>query len=268
MTASENNVPAGLRGSEPFVSAHARATTVVALFVAYIVTAVFSAASSLLLFFTNPVILAAEEGVDEAFTLYDLLQLLSGLGMLLVFVALVVAFLMWLHRVSKNLPALGNAKQGIEYSPGWAAGSFFVPFVNLVVPYKAVREVWQKSDPAVRTEDEFMFSAPSSAPPFLLGWWIFWLASNFMDRIVWRLQDNVTADSLNFVAGVDIVAHGLGIVAAVLAILVVRGIDRRQAERARHVTCVANLPPPPPVFGPQPAAGPAGTRPPHSPAQG
>ncbi|MET0649388.1 MAG: DUF4328 domain-containing protein [Pyrinomonadaceae bacterium] len=260
MTPSENHAPPGLRGSEPFVSAHTRAMIVVALFAAYIVLAVFSAASSLLLFFTNPVILAAEEGMDEPLTLYDLLQMLSGLGILLVFIVLVVFFLMWLHRVCKNLPALGNVKQRIEYSPGWAVGSFFVPFVNLVVPYKAVKEVWEKSDPAVRGEGNLTFSAPSSAPSLLLGWWIFWLVSNFASNLSWRLQGKeMTSESLNAVAGVDLVANILSVIAAALAILVVRDIDRRQTERARHVSYVGNLPPPPPIFRPQPAAVPGGT---------
>ena len=265
MMTSETHAPPGLRGGGPFVSAHTRAMIVVALFVAYIVMAVFSAASSLLLFFTNPVLLAAEEGMDGPLTLYDLLQMLSGLGILLVFVALVVAFLMWLHRVVKNLPALGNAKQRVEYSPGWAVGSFFVPFVNLVVPYKAVKEVWEKSDPNVRGEDGLMFSAASSAPPILLGWWIFWIVSNFASNLSWRLQRNeVNSESLNFVAGVDLVANLLSVIAAALAILVVRDIDRRQAERARHVTYVPDLPPPPPIFRPQqppPAPGDARTSP-------
>ena len=186
--------PAGLRASEPFVSAHTRALIVVVLFVVYVVAALFGLVNNLLVLVADPVVLTSEDG--QPITLYDILLFLSVLASFLVYVVLVVAFLLWLHRASKNVPALGNSRQRVEYSPGWAVGSFFVPFVNLVVPYKAVREVWEKSDPAVRTEDDFMFAQPSSAP-LLLGWWIAWLASNVLSNVVWRLHDeNMTADTL------------------------------------------------------------------------
>ncbi|HEX8354667.1 MAG TPA: DUF4328 domain-containing protein, partial [Pyrinomonadaceae bacterium] len=227
----------------------------------YIVVAFFSIVTTLFGLAADPIVLAAGDGADEQLTLNDLLMLLVGLGAFLVYVALVVAFLMWLHRASKNVPALGNPKSAVEHSPGWAVGSFFVPFVNLVVPYKAVREVWVKSDPAVRAGDDFMFAQPSSAP-LLLGWWVTWIVSNVASNISLRLHaGGETPDTQGFVAGVDIVSDVLGIVAAALAILVVRGIDRRQAERASHVAYVPHTPPPPPVFtqhAPQGADAPRG----------
>lgn len=251
---TQPSAPAGLNASEPFVSAHTRAIITVALFVLYIVVALFALAANLLALVSEPVIISSEGG--ETITLYDILTFLSILGSLFVCAALAVAFLAWLYRVSKNVPALGTPKSKVEYAPVWAVCSFFVPFVNLVIPYKAVREVWEKSDPAVRTEEDFMFAQPSSAP-FLVGWWIAWLASNVLSNIVWRIHDeNLRPDMLSFVAGFHIVAYLVGIVAAVLAIFVVLNIDRRQAERARHVTYAANLPPPPPLFRPQPQTTP------------
>lgn len=259
MTTSENYSPgpgpaAGLAASEPFVSAHGRAMVVTGLFVAYIVAAFLSIASTVMQLATDPIVLASGDGADEQLTLNDLLMLLVGLAFFLVYVALAVAFLMWLHRVCRNVPALGNPKSGVEHSPGWAVGSFFVPFVNLVVPYKAVKEVWVKSDPAVRTGDDFMFAQPSSTP-LVLGWWVAWLVKNAANNISLRLMSKGTPDTQVFVGGVDIISDLLGILAAVLAVAVVRGIDRRQAERARHVAYAPHTPPPPPVFSHTPAHG-------------
>ena len=249
--ATPENQPAtaGLTAEEPFVSAHGRATVVVALFVAYIAVALFAVAVNLFMLTTDPVVLAAaSEGDPEQLTLNDLLQLLVGLAAFVVYLALVVAFLLWLYRASRNVPALGNPKSAVEYSPGWAVGSFFVPFVNLVVPYKAVREVWEKSDPAIRSEDDIRFTPPSSTP-LLLGWWLTWLATNVLSNITWRLHsETATPDTLRFVAGIEIAADLIGVVSAALAVIVVRGIDRRQAERARHVSYAGGAPPPPPVF--------------------
>lgn len=254
MATPENQArgPAGLTASEPFVSAHTRAMVVVVLFVAYIVVAASSVLANVARLALPPVVIAAADGDMEQLTLGDLFEFLVAVATLFVFVALVVAFCVWLHRAAKNVPALGNAKSKVEYSPGWAVGSYFVPFVNLVVPYKAAREIWEKSDPAVRTEEDFMFSAPSSAPALLLGWWIAWVASNVLNNLSWRLQSSSTLGTRDFVRGVDMVSELSNIVAAVLAIMVVRAIDRRQTERARHVTYVPHMPPPPPHYTPPP----------------
>jgi Domain of unknown function (DUF4328) len=254
MATTENQTQppaAGLIASEPFVSAHGRALVVIALFVAYIVVASLSVLTTAFRFATDSVILTAVEETGEQLTLSDLIALLMGLGVLVVYVSLVIAFLLWLYRVSKNLPALGNVKSKIEYTPGWAVGWFFIPFANLVMPYKAVREVWEKSDPAIKSESDIMFTPPASAP-LLLGWWISWIASNVLSNISWRLDGRSTLGTQGFVAGVDIISDVAGIISAVLAILVVKGIDRRQAERARHVVYVPHMPPPPPLFTPPP----------------
>lgn len=253
-TETQQQAPApGLPASEPFVSAHRRAMVVIALFVTYIVLSFLSLGTTVFRIATDPVILAAaEEEGEEAITLADLLMLLVGLPAILVYIALVVAFLMWLYRVSKNVPALGNAKSRVEYSPGWAVGSFFIPFANFYMPYKAVREVWDKSDPAIKTEDDIMFT-PSGSAPHLLGWWLTWLAATVLSRISWRLEGRSGRPDLqNFIAGVDIAADVLAILAAVLAIIVVRDIDRRQTERSRYVNYAPHTPPPPPLFTQQP----------------
>ncbi len=182
----------------------------------------------------------------------DTRQMAVALIHIVVYVGLVVSFLLWLHRASKNLPALGNPKSQVEYTPGWAVGWFFVPLANLFMPYKAVKEVWEKSDPFIKSRDDMMFT-PTSSAALVTGWWIGWVAMNVLGRITSRLQtDTATPDTMRWVTWVDVVGDVVGIIAAVLAVFVVRGIDRRQTERARHVAYVPHMPPPPPLFTPPP----------------
>lgn len=85
-----------------------------------------------------------EEIADNpgGYTVLVLYLLLTLLGFV-IFVATAIVFLLWLHRSASNLTAFGYWKsQG--YSPAWAVGSFFVPIVNLFVPYQATKYVWQK----------------------------------------------------------------------------------------------------------------------------
>jgi hypothetical protein len=171
---------------------------------------------------------------------------------IMVFVALVVAFLMWLHRVMKNLPALGNRKTRIEYTPGWAVGSFFIPFANLYMPYRAVREAWDKSNPLERTGEGLTFR-PRSPEGLLVGWWVSWIAFGVVSRVASRLDSRANdPEALLYSTGLMIVANAVGILSAVLAVLVVRGLDRRQEERSSNVTYVPHTTPPPPLTPPPP----------------
>lgn len=209
--------------------------------------------------FTHGQELNDNPGGYAALMLYLLLTLM-GAG---IFIATAVVFLMWLHRSSKNLPAFGQWNSP-THSAAWAVGSFFVPIVNLFVPYQAVKEVWQKSRPA----SSLSFSFSYSPPGFFPAWWGFWLASNFATNIHFRISGELPRESTVIVG---IVSEVLSIVAAGLAIQVVREIDRRQEESISQVAPNQQTPgpPPPPVFHPPShvVSPPGGSEPPASPGQ-
>lgn len=239
----------GLTSNVPFVSGHGRAQVVLGLFIAF--TALKAVAVVSCLMQVNLLSEALAGGVtQEQAEWNDQRQAIVAVLTLVVFVALVVAFLMWLHRVMENLPALGNAKTRVEVSPGWAVGSFFVPFMNLFIPYRAVKEAWVKSDPAVRTEEGFMFSAPSPTG-LIFAWWVSWIAMNFISRAASGLESAAkTADSMIGATWVALAADLAAALSAGLAIQVVRGLDMRQEERSRNVAYVPDTPPPPPLSTP------------------
>ena len=87
--------------------------------------------------------------------------------------ALVIAF--WIYRAHKNLFEAGY--DGLEFTPGWSIGWFFVPFANLYMPYKAMREAWH-----VSLGEGSGLSGPS--PPLLVLWWSSYLAGNIVDLLV------------------------------------------------------------------------------------
>jgi hypothetical protein len=75
-----------------------------------------------------------------------------------------VLFLRWMYLAMSNVHALGARE--VE-SPGWSVGSFFVPFVNLVMPYTAMSQIWRASLSAERWKEE--------AAPIVGIWWTLWL---------------------------------------------------------------------------------------------
>ena len=163
----------------------------------------------------------------------------NGLGGLaaLVGIALIVLWCMWQHRAQGNLSALGAS--GVRFTPGWAVGWWFIPVAWWAMPFNTVQELWKASDPQRGAADW----KSASTSPLLVGWWVVWLAlwvlaivavstvsapgqqfgeytpSQMVHRVSWGIWANV--------------AH---IVAAILALLVVREIDRRQGERRRMQT--------------------------------
>ncbi len=55
---------------------------------------------------------------------------------------IMICSLLWVHRAYSNLR---EQDLDLTYSPGWAVGSYFVPFVNLLVPFRAMRELYNYS---------------------------------------------------------------------------------------------------------------------------
>src|SRR5262245_55917536 len=49
----------------------------------------------------------------------------------------------WIYRAHANLHEAGLDE--LRYSPGWSVGSFFVPLINLVIPFRAMRELHNRS---------------------------------------------------------------------------------------------------------------------------
>lgn len=172
-------------------------------------------------------------------TVIMLAVLLISVLDLMIYLATIVFFLLWLYQAHKNLRAFDPWCR-TNYSAGMAVGSFFIPFVNLALPYVAVREVWQKSR---LPEDAYMYEAelPISFP----FWWLFWLLASFAGRISQRISfnENVTESTATIVS---LVAGVLHIVAAIFAYLVVDGINKRQEEASAKARLGKFSGPPPP----------------------
>jgi uncharacterized protein DUF4328 len=163
----------------------------------------------------------------------DLRQMLVGLFQGLMVVPIAVAFCFWIHRASANLEGLGYVDQ--DYSPGWAVGWFFVPFLNLVRPYQVMREIWNASRPilddgTVLATTEIMRMNETPVP--VVGWWGVYLLYGLAGQLhasftmgAKTLSDLITTTYMQMV--VDVIA----LLSALLAIHVVRTVTRMQEER-------------------------------------
>ena len=109
-------------------------------------------------------------GIMTPQDIHDSLRLHFVMAILYVvtFVAVVVAFLRWMYRVSTNLRTLGV--EGQRYSHRAAVFWWFVPIAWFWMPYRVLREIYQGSQPvAARTH-----------PAFTTWWWL-WLAGSYLE---------------------------------------------------------------------------------------
>lgn len=138
-----------------------------------------------------------------------LLLLGAFVGSLATFLVSIIAVCLWTYRACANAHAIVDDWVAPSVSPGFAVGSYFIPFVNLVRPYQAMREIDSASIGTV------------SSDATLGIWWGTWIVGNILANIGFRF-DSPEAD----------LASGLVHVASAIAlVLVVRRIHQAQRER-------------------------------------
>ncbi|HPF36460.1 MAG TPA: DUF4328 domain-containing protein [Candidatus Krumholzibacteria bacterium] len=86
------------------------------------------------------------------------LVMIVGAGFLAALAVGVVLQLVWIYRINTNLHAM--RAPGIQFSPAWSVGVFFIPLVNLIAPYMVLHEIIDVSHRG------------KSAPTELIAW--FW----------------------------------------------------------------------------------------------
>jgi hypothetical protein len=133
---------------------------------------------------------------------------------LLALAAVVVACI-WQHRAASAGRALGVPSRR---SPGWGVGAWFVPVVNLWVPYSAIRDCLPPDDPH---------------RPRVLHWWIAWMVAAWGSAAagVCAFFSTGTALVLSIPAALAclaVIAWAPGIVVAIAAAH--RGLAARQTQ--------------------------------------
>lgn len=156
----------------------------------------------------------------------DQLVRVTDVLLILIVLAIVPCFIVWCFRAAKNQEALGREPQRLR--AGWAIGGWFIPLANFVIPVLVIQDLWRGSDARIARGDPRWRIADRS---WLVGWWwgllmvaLLTFAGSPVDQRPLDVTE-VRASNLIGILGVLCMAAS-----AVLAILVVREIDRRQAE--------------------------------------
>lgn len=198
----------------PYESAGSRAGFASILIYSNIAGIVFIVADSLLIdLIPNP-----NDTASVIIALWSLVALVVWLG---TWVAAIVFFCMWLHRVVRNMPALGAPDP--RWSPARSVVYCFIPFVMWVHPLWSVLDAWRGADTSRRWLDRTARRAIRS-PQLIVWWWVAWLFGSYVLNIGSRLSGGVAA-VFDCLGGIGQVA------AAVLCVMVIRQVTARQEHK-------------------------------------
>lgn len=173
----------------------------------------------------------------------------SWFMLVLVLLLLVLAFIfsLFVHRASRNLLPLKT--EGQRFSPEWAVACFYVPIINLFRPFQVFIELFGGSGPYRPGENPQAWKQSGMPLGILVFWWMASLASIGLNPIVlgFVLADETLAEASSAAlthAWIDVWL----IVPAIMAILVVHALHRRQEARFAAVgpnTVTRPMPEPP-----------------------
>ncbi|MFE7774139.1 DUF4328 domain-containing protein [Streptomyces sp. NPDC057445] len=153
----------------------------------------------------------------------DLLMAVSGGLYGLALIGAGVLFIIWFHRARINAGVLAPDLQ--RRGPGWAIGGWFIPIGNLWIPRGIAGDVWNASRPVT--------GARWTSHALLNAWWAMWLLSLAVDRVAGKGYDAAQApEAIRDGLRVLIVSDAIDLMAALLAIVVVRRVTAMQRARA------------------------------------
>lgn len=130
-----------------------------------------------------------------------------------------IPFGMFLVRANKNARELSDFP--LHFTPASMVWWFAVPFLSLVRPYQAVKEVWRRSAPP--------HTGGRTDAGLIEFWWVAWLASTAGSNIIELLMRGAEVKVHNFLAAFD---NAVSFAVCVLAMLMVRQLHQRQITSA------------------------------------
>lgn len=143
--------------------------------------------------------LESYDGADAAgFGVYATLVTVTG-----------ICWMVWQYRLARSVRS-----NGLNRTPPWHAWSWVIPIGVFWMPFQNVRSLWREL-------------APARTRPMIGWWWAAIISSAIVARITAAGADDIqTVDGVRSLIAADAVSDVLSILAAVLAIRLLRALTR------------------------------------------
>lgn len=156
---------------------------------------------------------------DEAADANDTREQICGIVYLIAYLISAITFIMWFRRAYYNLH---QKVRPLAHSESWAVGGWFVPIVNLYLPYQIMKEMY------VKTKELFTKKGLSDQVDYSTGylgwWWTLWLINSFVGNFILRfaLKHTETVDDYILLTIAQMISGTIGVVLAIITIIVIK----------------------------------------------
>ena len=159
---------------------------------------------------------------DHEITSNDLREGIIGVVITILYVVSVITFIRWFRRAYYNL----SSRTDIRYDEGWAAGSWFVPILNLFRPYQIMKEIDDESSNLIEKHSQ----EPISDSTALIGfWWALWIISGVVGRYVFRTSLNAESlEELMTSTQVDMLGVAFDVPLSLITVFMIRAISKKE----------------------------------------
>jgi len=170
---------------------------------------------------------AGIEVSEQAADANDTRERVLGLIFLAAYLASTVIYILWFYRAYYNL----GQKTATRFSTGWAAGAWFIPFLNLVRPYQIMQELYEKTREVLTAQNP---EASIILSHSMVGWWwALWILSNILGQFVYRYTMKAKSiDELITATVASIISNLVAIPLGIIAISVIRDYARVESQLA------------------------------------
>lgn len=194
-----------------------RAKNVIIVFYALMICNLLSIISGYLQY--DFLVVNGEDFTEEMAEENNIRQGLFALFSLIIFIICAIFFILWFRRAYHNLHKAGV--KDLQFSEGWAARSWFVPFMNLVRPYRIMEEIWDE------TQRVATGNYKTKDGSFIGIWWASWIIYNIFSQVSFRFSRMAThINDMMTATLIEIAADCIGIISLLFAVSLVKQVSK------------------------------------------
>jgi len=175
-------------------------------------------------FYQNSVLKGYEVGEysDEYINNLDYATMFLGILQFICIITVIVLFIKWFRRAYGNLIRL---EIKMEYTENGAVWGYFIPFVNWVRPIKTMKEIYLKTQKAIKEYDSTLVLDQNTS--FITMWWIIYLANGVVGNFASKAMNRATTiDEFVDANNIYIVSDLIDILSVALAVIVIQKISK------------------------------------------
>ena len=155
------------------------------------------------------------------------IEALFGDIWLLLFTITGIFFLKWIYRANRNCRGFGA--NDMRFSSGWSVGWYFIPVMNLFMPFKAMKEIWLVSIKGPENWQIIDDAGEEKKGVIVLKlWWTLWTGALVLPLVLPNFQNSQNLEQLINVYYISVAHYFWQIILTLIAIKIVKTIQDNQ----------------------------------------